>query len=144
MMRVDLVQRATATDAVLRRFRNRAFDWKTGATCLHLLRSQLVQLGHRPPRIPQFRSALGAKKAMERAGFATITDLVDSVLPMRIPPAAMLVGDIAVLPGDPDGPFDAIVICAGAKVLGWHDSDLSGLAVIADVPRSAFLAAWRV
>jgi len=136
-----LPERAAATDRVLRRFRNRAFDWKTGATCLHLLRAQLVQLGHRPPRIPQFRSALGAKRAMERAGFADLAAAVDSVLPLRIPPAAMLVGDIGLLPGDE---FDALVISVGGKVIGWHGSDLSKLAVIAGVPLSSFIAAWRV
>jgi hypothetical protein len=137
-----LVRRAAATDAVLRRFRNRALDWKTGATCLHLFRAHLVKLGRKPPRIPQFRSPKGARLAMERAGFADMAELIDSVLPERIAPAAMLIGDVALLPGEP---FDAIVInVGGGKVIGWHDTDLSKLAVIGDVPMDAYLGAWRV
>ena len=54
----------------------------------------------------------------------------------------MLIGDIGVLPGEP---FGAIVInVGGGKVMGWHDSDLSRLAVIAELPWSEFIGAWRV
>jgi hypothetical protein len=141
--RVNLAERAAATDAVLKRFRNRALDFKSGATCLHLFRAQLIKLGHKPPRIPAFQSALGASKAMKRAGFEDLAAVIDSVLP-RIAPAAMLVGDFGLLPGGPDGLFDALVMSVGGKVLGWHDSDLSKMSVIADIPLSAYLAAWRV
>jgi hypothetical protein len=141
-MRMTLVDRAVATQAVMGRFRNRAFDWKAGTTCLHLLRAQLMKLGHKPPRIPQFRTPMGARKAMERAGFEDLAAMIDSVLPQRIAPAAMLIGDVGLLPGEP---FGAIVInVGGGKVMGWHDSDLSRLAVIADIPWSEFVAAWRV
>jgi hypothetical protein len=68
--------------------------------------------------------------------------LLDAVLPgQRIAPAAMIVGDLGILPGE-DG-LDAVVIAAGHKVIGWHGSDLSRLQVI-EVSRGDLIAAWRL
>jgi hypothetical protein len=96
-------------------------------------------LGHRPPTVPRFRSALTARRALSAAGFDTLEQLLDSLLP-RIAPAAMWPGDLALLAGEP--PFDAIVIAAGGKVLGWHeDTPERGLMPIA---ADTFIGAWRL
>lgn len=137
---IDLEARRVATEKVIAKYRDRRFDWRTGATCLHLLGAQLRAMGRRPRAVPRFRSAIGARRAMAQAGFADVAAVVDSVLPLRIPPAMMVVGDIGLLPGEPGG-FDAIVICVGGKMLGWHER-ADGLAVI-DAPLSDFIAAWR-
>lgn len=137
---LDLAARVAATEKVVQRYRNRAFAWHDRATCLHLVRGQLLALGHRPPRIPDIRSAQGAALAMKRLGFQSVKDVLDSLLP-PIAPLAMMVGDIGLLPGEP--PFEAAVIClGGSKVAGWHGSDLSALRVI-EVTRGDFLAAYR-
>jgi hypothetical protein len=141
-MGMTLAQRAEATNAVVRRFRNKPFDWRKAATCIHLARAQAVALGHRPPPVKRFRSALGARRALEEMGFSTVTELLDAMFPgCRIPPAAMLVGDLGVLPGA-EG-LDAVVISAGAKVLGWHQDGGDRLAVI-EVSRGDIAAAWRL
>lgn len=135
----DLAARVAATERVVARFRNKPFDWRAAATCVHLARAQMRALGHRPPTIPPFRSAPGALRALRAAGFADVAAMLDSLLP-RIAPAAMWPGDLAVIEGEP--PFDAIVIGAGGKVLGWHGSMLDrGLVPIVDAP---IKAAWRL
>lgn len=136
----SLPARVAATNKTITKYRNKPFDWD-GETCLHLARTQLRNMGHRPPRIPRFYSALGAKRAMVKAGYPDMAAIFDSLGLARISPAAMLVGDIATLPGE-DG-FDAIVICAGGKLLGWHGSDLSRLQPIGEAMADV-IAAWRV
>lgn len=138
---LDLAARAAATEKVVARYRNRAFGWHDRATCMHLARAQMRALGHRPPAVPDIRSARGALAALRRTGHETIESLLASMLP-RVAPLAMLVGDLGVLPGE-DG-FEAVVICAGGdKVFGWHGADLSRLQVIS-VSRVDFAACFGV
>jgi len=135
----ELVRRAAATRLTFAKYGSLPFSWSNRATCLHAARFHLRKMGHRPPPIPDFRSALGAQRALVKAGFSTITDLLDSLLP-RIAPAEMIVGDIAVLPGD-DG-FDSIVISSGSKLVGYHQDDQSGIKPLLTFQPPA--AAWRV
>lgn len=135
-----LVQRTAATEKTVQRYRYRPFDWATGGTCLHLARAQMKNMGHRPPAIPKFSSALGAQRAMKAAGFEALSDLFDSLL-TRIAPASMLIGDLALFPGEP--PFDSVVVSAGSgMMLGWHGTDLSRLHNI--VETGDVVAAWRL
>lgn len=138
---MNLAERVAATNKTLAKFKGRAFDWKTGATCVHLLRAQLLAMGHKPPRVPQFQSAFGAKKALERMGHADLSSLLDGML-MRVPVARMIVGDVALLPGE--APFDAVVIYAGgAKVFGWHGADPEGRLQAIELNIGDYLGAWR-
>lgn len=97
-------------------------------------------MGHKPQRIPAFKSAIGAKRAMKANGFETVGDIFDSLGLMRIAPAAMLVGDLATLPGD-DG-FEAVVVCVGGKLMGWHGA-ADELTVIGEAVAHV-TAAWRL
>ncbi|GAA4220286.1 hypothetical protein GCM10022253_24090 [Sphingomonas endophytica] len=124
------------------RFRRRPFSWTGRRTCLHLARAQMVAFGHKPPKMPDLRSMLAAKRALTATGHAGIMELLDSLLP-RIAPAGMLIGDLALMQGD--DAFDAVVIAAGGKVLGYHADDLArGLVPIAPVVSQPFKAAWRI
>lgn len=135
-------ERATVTNQVLRRFRNKPFSWEGSANCVHLARAQMAAFGHQVPVVPKFRSPLGAKKAMAKRGFADLAAMMDAYA-LRISPAEMWPGDIAMLPGDEM--FDALVISDGhGMVLGWHGSDLSGLKAIKLNKADRILAAWRV
>lgn len=137
----ELLRRAAATEEVLRRFQNRAFDWKAGHTCLHLARAQLLAMGHRPPRIPAFRSALGARRAMERAGYANLAEVFDRMGLPRIAPATMWVGDLALVPGT-EG-FAAVFVCAGGPLVGWHDAGGETISVVHDAMPMVSVA-WRL
>ena len=139
---MTLAERAAATEKVIIKFREKPFDWRHAATCVHLARAQIVAMGGKVPPIPRFQSPLAAKRSLRKLGHKSVLELLDSVLEgQRIPPAAMIVGDIGLLPGE-DG-LDAVVIAAGHKVIGWHGSDLSRLQVI-EVNRGDLIAAWRL
>lgn len=99
----------------------------------------MVAMGHRPPKLPDLRSALSAERALRATGFDDLRGLLDSLLP-RIAPAAMLVGDLALMDGDA---LDAIVIAAGGKVFGYAEGH-EGLCVIEPVATRSFKAAWRL
>lgn len=96
----ELLRREAATSATLERYKGKAFDWATGITCVHLARCQMRKMGHTPPTLPRFRSLFAAKQALAERGWSNVTDMLDGVLGVeaRIPPARMLLGDLAVLP----------------------------------------------
>lgn len=131
---IDLEARRVATEATLAKYRQRRLDY-VSADCVRMVRYHLLQLGHRPPVLPRYRSAIGARRAYLQAG--GLVAAFDAILP-RIPHARMMLGDIAVLGGDED--MDAAVICVGHKVFGWHEDS--------EVPENLvplqIKAAWRV
>lgn len=134
-------RRKARTEKTLERYRYREFDWATGATCIHLVRTQLRNMGHKVPAVPRFYSRDGAKRAMAKAGFKSMEDLLDRYLP-RIAPAERWLGDIVLLAAENEQDFDAYAIAGGVggKVFSWHP----------DVPALGNLvplhikAAWRV
>ena len=137
---LDIAARVDATEKVVARFRNRPFDWRDRATCIHLARAQMRALGHRPPAIPDFRSPTGALTALRKAGHETLEGLLDTMLP-RIAPLSMIVGDLALVPGE--GAFDALAIAAGNWTLLMYHQKAEGLANVNDVIPQ-IKAAWRV
>ena len=138
---MNLAQRAAATQKTFDKFKGKPFSWKE-ASCAHLLRTHLRNMGHRPPKMPKFQSAVGAKRAIEEMGATDLVSLCEVLGLAEISPAKALVGDVAVLPGD-DSPFDAIVVSAGnGKFMGWHGA-VEGLVMIDDV-MSHIKAAFRV
>lgn len=143
---LSLVERRDVTQAVLERYRSKPFSIERRSHCLAMFREQLVGFGYSPPPIPNVRSVRGAKLALKKAGFVSMMALLDSMLE-RIAPARMLIGDVALLPGEAgDGQrsiLDTIVIhVGGGKVLGWYGGDDGGLQPI--VVTAPFLGAWRI
>ncbi len=134
-----LHERAAATQAVVDRFRVRPFGWANGGTCIHLARAQMRALGHRPPPIPRFRSAIGARRALLVAGHRDLAALFDSMLP-QIAPAAMWVGDLALMRGDAN--FDAVVVSTGRLMAGYHSEQLDRGVV--NIDAFEFIGAWRL
>lgn len=135
----ELTRRAAATNKTFGKYRSRPFAWDARSTCIHMVRFHLRNMGYRPPAMPDFRSALSARKALVRLGFDSVTSLLDSLLP-RIAPAEMMVGDIAALDGD-EG-FESIVISSGSKLVGYHGDDPTGIKphMLLQAPA----VAWRV
>lgn len=138
----DLAARVAATEKVVARFRAKPFDWKERRTCIHLARAQARALGHRPPAVPDFRSPRAARAALKATGHENLAALLDSLF-LRIPPAAMWVGDLAIMEGGED--FDAIVIAAGGKLIGYHADHLdAGIVNIVPIGDRPFIGAWRL
>lgn len=133
-------KRVAAVVETEQRFRDRPFDWRKAATCIHLVRFHAAQMGHKVPIVPRFKTALSAKKALLSTGFQTLPALLDSRFE-RIPPAFMRVGDILALPGDQD--WHALVIKADKqKFLGWHEDEVG--CTIMEVDVGAAIGAWRL
>jgi hypothetical protein len=131
-----LSDRIEALNRTLAKYRNKPFVWGK-SDCVKMARDHLVNMGHKPRKIPPYKSAVGARGALKKVGYASLESLFDSMLP-RIAPAQMLPGDVALMEGEP--PFDALVISLGRKVMGFH-SDAKGTVVM--VPHE-IKAAWRV
>ena len=89
--------------------------------------------------MPRFRSALGARKALEAKGWDSLTAMMDSVLP-GIAPAEALVGDVVEMPGESEA-FSALCVVVGnGRVMGYFEGE-AGLAVLQ--PVASPVRAWR-
>lgn len=130
------VQRAAATKATADKFRGRPLNYADGVTCLHLLREQMIAFDYSPPEIPGFKSVSGARRALRATGHDSLEELLDGMLE-RKPLAHMRVGDIALVRG---APFDAIMISAGGKLLGWYEDGRHGL--VNFIPTEPPIGAW--
>ena len=134
-----LLKRREVTQATLDYFASKAFDWHAGATCVHLVRKQIVGMGHKPPPMKAFRSALTAKRALASKGWKDLAEMMDSLL-IPIAPARAIIGDIVEMPSD-DDTFGALAVVMGnGRIMGYlGDTDLLTIAQPLVVP----LAAWR-
>lgn len=132
----DLVRREQALTKTLGKYRDKPFVW--GVTdCVLMLRSHLIAMGHRKvPKVPEYETALGAKKALKAAGFESVEAMLDSLLP-RIAPAQALPGDVLALQGE-DG-LDAVMVSVGYKAAGWQQ-EVEGMAIV--IPLEV-KGAWR-
>ncbi len=135
----ELELRKWACDQTLAEFMDKPFDWK-GSTCIHLLHYHAERMGHDIPKVPAFKTAIGAKRALTKMGNKDLPALLDSMLE-RVPPAMMRVGDVMALPGDAG--FHSIVVRgATSKFIGWHE-DAPGVTII-DADMNAAVGAWRL
>lgn len=140
---LTLFERKAATDRTLHKFRDRPFDWH-GASCIHLARTQAVNMGHRVPMLAPFRTAVGAAKALRATGHNTLSGLLDSLF-VPIVPARMLAGDLCAGPPDQDAAgFCAIGIADGhGNIFGWHEADGAKLSTI-KFATGQLTGAWRL
>jgi hypothetical protein len=130
-----MLRRNEALQKTADKFRGKPFVWGK-YDCAKLARSHLRNMGHKPPVIAAYTSAVGAKTALKKTGHSDLESFFDALLP-RISPAAMLPGDIALMEGD--SAFDAVAVCVGRKVMAWHpDSEVTAMIVPLEIK-----AAWR-
>lgn len=116
----DLLRRQRATTATMLCFRRKQFAWRAGIHCVRLAAFHLKAMGHRVPTVPRVRSALAARRELAHRGFASVSELMDSLVPRRPAPAFMRLGDVAAVAGV--GGMDALFICAGPqKLIGWRE-----------------------
>lgn len=133
------IRRQEATARTHKAYLGRAFEWKAGHTCLHMARFHLKAMGHKVPALPRLTSALAARRALDRNGWADVDAMLESILP-RVPALQMRLGDLATAAGV-DG-FGAIFVCIPPfKLLGWHEE--SEQAVVIDFNRDALTGVFR-
>lgn len=139
-MSASLAMRADATNRTVTQFQ-RPFEWAE-ASCIHLVHAHAINMGHQPPSLPMFRSRQGALRGLVKSGHRTLESLMDSLF-ARIAPARMLVGDVAMLPGE-DRRLKALVIFDGhLSVAGWHEAHPERLVWIKHM-QGDLIAAWRL
>lgn len=135
-----MVDRVAATQATLDRFRDKSFTW--GETdCAKIAAWHLRQFGYTPPlaKAGAYKTALGARGALRRLGFASVAEALDAMGMERVTPAAAWVGDIVM--GESGDPFGAFGIYLGNDAMLGHHEHASGATVL----RRVHLAAvWRV
>lgn len=140
----DLIRRQRAIDKTMQRFAGRKFRLGK-ADCVIMARAHLVAMGHRKlPRLPAYSSPGGSIAAIEKMGAKDVEGLLDQYL-TRIPPAAMLPGDVGLTLTEPDAPAwraGTIAISLGRKYLTWH-ADHELLAIIEPLVDAPFTIAWR-
>jgi hypothetical protein len=135
-----LVRRTEITQATLDRFIGKSFAYGR-ADCVQMAAFHLKAMGHTVllSKGGQYRSALGAGKAIRRAGYASLAEALDAMGLERIPPAAALPGDIIAIPTA--AKLECLMIVLGnGRALGWVD----------EVPEASVLqpvmyeTGWRV
>lgn len=141
---MKLDERQAATEKTLARFRDKPFNW-AGANCIRLARWQAVNMGHKLPPVPQFRSALGAKRALAERGADSVSALLDQHFARLPGPAYAWLGDLITLPGDPALGLEAVGIADGqGNVWCWSEqNDAQSLTALLMVNSDA-MAAWRL
>lgn len=118
---IDLAARIAATEGVIARF-DKPFDW-AGANCIRLARAQGVALGHDLPPVPVFRTALGARRALKKRGFDSVSAMLDYYFLRLDTPARAIAGDLVVGPASEEHGLEAVGIADGTgKVVGWHEA----------------------
>ena len=137
-------RRVAATEATKAQFEGKPFAWGT-SDCVRLATFHVRQFGWkvRLARAGGYTTALGAKRALTRAGFADLAAAIDGHGLPRIALARVLVGDLVQGEGDPEDNlgFGAIGVALGnGAVLGWHP-DAPGGCVLRP---SGLVAAWSV
>lgn len=141
---VTLAIRQAATEKTLARFRGKPFSW-AGANCVRLARVQAVNMGHKLPPIPQFRSALGAKRALASRGADSVTALLDQHFARLPGPAHAWLGDLVVGPADPAHGLEAIGIADGqGNIWGWSEQNGHAELVPMLFANAALTGAWRL
>lgn len=139
--RPELVRRQKAVEKTMLRFGGRAFE--IGAVdCVKMVRFHLKEMGHNLPSTGNYKTVAQAVGQLKKQGVKNVEELLDKFL-QRIPPAAMVLGDVAMPPSDPDAPASklgtVIIMASNQKFIGWHP-DADQLAVMSV---SQIDAAWR-
>ena len=128
---MDLIARHRVTAETVKRWQGRAFAWGK-ADCVRLVVCHLGRCGLPSPlgKAGTWGSAVGAAKALQRMGHASVADALDALGLPRITPARAMVGDIVALPSEDH--FDALGIVLGnGRVLAWIGGDADqGCAVL--------------
>ncbi|AGH48774.1 MULTISPECIES: DUF6950 family protein [Sphingomonadales] len=138
-MSAVMIRRRDAAQATLDHFSGRPFAWG-GSDCARLIAWHLRRLGYKPglSRGGPYKSALGAHRALARAGFASLDQWLEWMGLAPIPPAAAIVGDI--VKGTGDDVFGALGVCLGNGRLLGYSEEAEGAVVMQAIDLAA---AWR-
>lgn len=133
-------RKVAAAQATLDRFKD--VPLRLGRNdCARMVAYHLRKLGHRVklPASGSYASVRSARREMAKLGHETLEAALDSLRFERIAPAAVVAGDVVMLPGDAD--LGALTVAIGnGRVVGYHE-DAAGAVVLQPIE---FVSAWRV
>ena len=104
------------------------------ADCVKVGAAHVRNMGHRKglglAKAGTYRNAIGAKRALQRAGFDGVADALTAAGFAEIAPAAALPGDLLIADGSHG--LDAVgIVIAQDTLLGYHEEHLeAGLQVL--------------
>lgn len=133
-----MIRRQLAAQSCVDRFFGRPYQ-PGKRDCVVLALHALSEMGVEGFDVGRYGTERGAVRAMRRAGFKSLIEGVDSVLP-RIAPASALPGDIIALEAEAGSPFGcALTVAVGnGRVFGFFEG-VGGV-----VQPIKFVSAWRV
>lgn len=138
----DLLARVAAIEATKAHYEGRPFQWGR-VDCARVAVSHMRRLGRRTRNVGKagsYDSALGAKRALRRAGYDNLAEALDGQGLARIPAASALPGDLIVVPGSDS--LDAIGVWVGTgAALMFHEEAEGLVTMILNHPPET---AWRV
>ncbi len=122
---MKLFERVTATQRTIDDHLHKPFIWGE-LDCAILATNHLANLGYttRLKEAGNYRTELGAIRALKRLGYNDLADIGDAMGFERIAPAAALVGDIVGLRGGTEArEWTAIGVCVGnGRVIAFADA----------------------
>lgn len=136
-----MVRRVAAAQAAVKAFLGKPLDW--GKTdCVRMVACDLKHLGHKPrlSRGGYYKTPLGARKALKRAGFASLEAALDDLGLPRIGYAAALPGDICALSSGEDWPGLAVALGNG-RILAF--SAAHGVCAVGQPRPDEILTVWK-
>lgn len=138
-----MVARVDAAQATLDRFKDQPFQWGR-YDCAKMVAFHLRKMGHQIgiSKAGSYSSALGAKRALSRLGWPSLSYALDEVLHLeRIAPAFIVTGDIIQMPSE--GPIDALAIALGnGRAISYHEHEIG--AVVVQPVIEKIVTAWRI
>ena len=136
-----LLTRRELVATALARWTGVPFAWGR-ADCVQLAAGHLLACGVEAglARGGRYTTAIGAKRALGRAGFASIEDALAGVGLAEIAPLAALPGDLHALPSDVPGLSGIMIDLGHGAAFGWTASSDGARAV----RLHALGRAWRV
>jgi hypothetical protein len=138
---IEMIRRQQAAQAAVARFKGQ--PWELGKNdCVRMAAFVLRKMGHRPQlgKAGTYKSGAGAMLALKRSGHDSLGAALNALGLERIAPAAALIADIIMIPGE--APLDgALTIAVGnGRVLGFHQ-DAESAEILQPVE---FICAWRL
>ena len=139
-----LPARIAAAESTIARFAGQPFAWGQ-RDCLRLVAHALRELGHAPPlrEAGEYRTLIGAHRALKRTGYASLDAWVDAWGLLRIPPAAALPGDVLALPSEITTIPALALALSNGRAFGFVPQ-VGGAAVFTLAAGVRPLAAWSV
>lgn len=132
--------RAAAAQATLDRFKDRELRYGVN-DCVRMTAMHIRRLGWSVPlpNCGSYRSAASGLKRLRELGHDNLAGALDALGFPRIAPAAAVVGDVLLLPGDDR--IGALAIALGnGRAIGYHE-DAAGAIVLQPL---AIESAWRI